>query len=73
MLSDWFPTVPLFGGTLVEWPYAVAVGIAELRAYAQARAAVAAAKTQDEAPDGPMVDWVFRVKAELLRRRNAGA
>lgn len=72
VMSDWFPTTPLFGGTLLDWPYAVVSGIAELRSFAQAREAVRQAKSLDDAPDGPMVDWVFKVQKELLRRRAEG-
>lgn len=45
--------------------------ILELRAYARAKHALERAQSEQEVPQTPMVELVWRVKHELLRRRNA--
>jgi hypothetical protein len=46
--------------------------VIESRAYLRTRAALDAAKDEKDVPDSPMLDWVFRVRAELMRRRRNG-
>ena len=54
---------------LVTDPEHRAVRILELRDYARAKAALASARNDAEAPTGPMVDWVKRVLVERIRER----
>ena len=46
----------------------LALDIMESRAYVRTKEAVARARTEADMPDGPMVEQVFEVEAELLRR-----
>ena len=45
---------------------ALLLRIAEMRAYARAKAAVKEAKSQDDIPDGPAVQQVLEVEASKL-------
>ncbi len=44
--------------------------IIELRGYARAKEALKKAKSKEDVPDSPMVDMVFAVQEERMRRRN---
>lgn len=46
--------------------------VMESRAYSRTKQAVDAAQSEKEMPKNGMVDWVFAVQAELLRRRRSG-
>lgn len=50
----------------------LALDIMELRAYAQAKAALEQAKSEQDVPKSPMVDRVFEVKQEIRRRQQDG-
>ena len=47
----------------------IVLDIMGLRAYARAKEAIDSAKRPEDVPDSPMVDQVFAVQAELLKRR----
>ena len=47
------------------------LGVMDLRAYARTKDAVDQAKKSDDVPRSAMVDWVFAVQSELLRRKRA--
>lgn len=47
--------------------------VMESRGYARAWETVKAAKQDSDVPSSPFVDWVFRVQAELMRRRRNGS
>lgn len=43
--------------------------VMESRGYARAWETIKTAKKDEDVPASPFVDWVFRVQAELMRRR----
>ena len=57
---------------LMEDPQQLALDVMELRAYSRAKDALDQAKSAKEEPKGPAAEWVWRVQAELLRRRRQG-
>jgi hypothetical protein len=43
--------------------------VMEARAYSRTKSALDNARDEKDVPDTPMLDWVFRVQQELMRRR----
>lgn len=58
---------------LMEDPTQLALDILELRAYARAKAALEQAERPEDVPRTRMVEEVWGVLHELLRRKRAGA
>lgn len=54
---------------LMDDPSQIALDIMELRAYARAKECLDNAKDPKDVPDHPMIDRVFEIQAELLKRR----
>jgi hypothetical protein len=53
-------------------PAQLALDIMELRAYARAWEILKHAKDEKDIPNSPMIDRVFEVQFELLKRRKEG-
>lgn len=54
---------------LMNDPAQMAIDIMELRAYARTKEAIDNAHSDKDIPASPMVDQVFSIQAELLKRR----
>lgn len=63
--------VPLVQGGAVDQPYALALEVLELRAYARAKEALDRAKSEADVPTSPAVEWVWKVQNELFKRKRA--
>ena len=50
-------------------PAQMAIDIIELRAYSRAKELLDNARDSKDIPDNPMIDRVFEIQAELLKRR----
>jgi hypothetical protein len=57
---------------LMNDPSNLALDIMELRAYSRAKEALDNAEKPDDVPNHPMIDRVFEVQYELLKRRKEG-
>ena len=57
---------------LLDEPRGMALDILELRAYARTKEQMDHAKEQTDMPSGPMAEWVWKIQAELHRRRKEG-
>lgn len=58
---------------LMDDPSGLALEVMEQRAYARTKEQVDRASKDEDMPRGPMVDVVFEVQAELLRRHREEA
>lgn len=56
---------------LQELPEPLVWQVLELRAYARTKAALDAATREEDAPTGPMAEWVWRVQNHLLQQQRA--
>ena len=54
---------------LMTDPAQTAIDIMELRAYVKAKEVLDNAKNQKDIPDSPVIDRVFEIQAEILKRR----
>lgn len=57
---------------LLDDPSQMALDILELRAYARAKKVLDNAKRSEDVPDSPMIDRVFLIQHEILKRKKAG-
>lgn len=54
---------------LMDDPSHMALDIIELRAYAVAKNMLDKAQSDKDIPDGPIIDRVFEIQAEVLKRK----
>jgi len=64
-----FHCLPSQAEAELDNPDSIALEIIQLRAYAKTKAQIDRAKSEDDMPDGPMVDLVFDIQAELFQRQ----
>ena len=57
---------------LLDDPKQMALDILELRAYARAKEVLDNAKRPEDVPHSPMIDRVFLIQHEILKRKKAG-
>jgi len=54
-------------------PVGIITDILELRGYANAKRAIDNSQREEDIPDSPIVDMVFRIQTELIKERKAEA
>ena len=57
---------------LLDDPGQMALDILELRAYARAKETLDNARRSEDVPNSPMIDRVFLIQHEILKRKKAG-
>ena len=54
-------------------PVGIITDILELRGYANAKSTIDHSQREEDIPDSPLVDMVFKIQAELIKERKAEA